>query len=147
MSEFDSAIETAARAMFDVAPFRENSSSYEDQSDEFRRLCRAYATAAIRAYEAHKASAVPGEIAEVVRMLVKNAEIAKQRGKGNGGCTFCFTTWRDWRRAADLLERLAKPCAVPEEIADEVVKRIRSGSVSLDDAFRAADLLEQLAKK
>lgn len=42
-------LEKIARAIYDAAPFRSAEGAWEDQTDEYRRLCAVYARAALLA--------------------------------------------------------------------------------------------------
>lgn len=47
-------VEAVARAIFDAAPFRDNAGSFSEQSEEYQRLTKLYATAAIARLDAHR---------------------------------------------------------------------------------------------
>lgn len=85
-------IERVARAIFDVSPFRESAGHYEAQSEEYRRLCRVYARAAIAAMrpadEAMKAAGLLAFVQNVPKgAFLQAQEKGFTRGFGVGQVT------------------------------------------------------------
>ena len=73
-------IERAAHAIFDAAPFRDGEGPYEAQSEDYRRLCRLYARAAIGALRPADHLELAGEkqAAEMLRAGEKTARRAEE---------------------------------------------------------------------
>lgn len=99
--QIDPALEAAAIAYFNHDAASGYDPPWEDTYwDDVREDYRSGASKIIRAYEAHKASAVPEEIAEVVAWL-------REWAQGANGPPTMHKAWR----AADLLEGYARQAA------------------------------------